>query len=158
MGTIQSSVNQVLGTAGTAAAIAEHLGKERKEVAAANAADTEVIKRNEAALRNDQYEAQQAILAHAEDEGLTDEAIERLKNNPSYAQELRQSVLKANRQTRLEQASEAYNANPNKNNSKQLEYAYEALRELNSRIEATETLKFNIDSAKARIKARGGKF
>ena len=158
MGTIQSSVNQVLGTAGTAAAIAEHLSKERKEVAAANAADTEVIKRNEAALRNDEYEAQQAILAHAEGEGLTDEAIERLKNDPSYAQELRQSVLKANRQTRLEQASEAYNANPNKNNSKQLEYAYDALRELNSRIEATETLKFNIDNARAKIKARGGKF
>lgn len=155
---IQSAINQMLGTAGTAASIAEHLGKERKEVAAANAADTEAIKRNEAALRNDQYEAQQAILAHAEDEGLTDEAIERLKNDPSYAQELRQSVLKANRQSRLEQASQAYNENPNKNNSKQLEYAYDALRELNSRIEATETLKFNIDNARAKIKARGGKF
>ena len=155
---IQSAINQVLGTAGTAAAITEHLSKERKEIASANAADAEAIKRNEEALRNDQYEAQQAILAHAEGEGLTDEAIERLKNDPSYAQELRQSVLKANRQSRLEQASEAYNANPNKNNSKQLEYAYNALRELNSRIEATETLKFNIDNARAKIKARGGKF
>ena len=62
MGTIQSSVNQVLGTAGTAAAIAEHLSKERKEVAAANAADTEVIKRNETSYEEIEIEDADIVL------------------------------------------------------------------------------------------------
>lgn len=177
---IQNSINQGLGTIAAAATMAKHMSNQNKENEAQIAQSEEAIVTNEEALKSDQFEAQQAILAHAGTEGLNEAQIKKLREDPSYAQELRETKLKETRQERLEDASLAYNrASENQlakdKNGKlmldsqgnpmtekdaanvQLNKAYESLRELNDRIAVTRQFKFNIDKAKANIRARGGK-
>ena len=161
MGTIQSSINQMLGTVAGAAAAGKHLKQQQIGIEAANAADQEIVETNEKALEADQFEAQQAILAHSKDEGLSEDEVYRLEKDPAYANTLRDTVLKERRQENLSVASDKYNeAKPGLQKyraGKQLEKAYTSLRELNDRIAATRQLKFNIASAQARLKARGVK-
>lgn len=180
MGTIQNSINQGIGAVGTLAAASSILKDQETKRQAEVATATEVLKTNEEALKNDNYEAQQAILAHAKDEGLSQDEIEKLKTDPSYAQHLRETVMKERRKQGLEVASENYNnasedklaknksgklmlddkGNPMTEKdvaNKQLLKAYKSFEELNDRIEATRQLKFNVESAKQIIKTRGGK-
>lgn len=175
---IQQSINTVLGTAGTVSTLQQHLkDQETKRAAEVNTA-AQSLESNQEALKNDQYEAQQAILAHATEEGLSKEEIEKLEKDPSYAQELRETVMKERRKQQLALAGEKFNnasedklakdykgklmldqqGNPMTEKdvaNRQLSKAYESFRELNSRIDATRQLKFNITNAKKIIESRG---
>lgn len=173
MGVIQNSINAGLGTIGAGVALASRELNEQKQNNIANAQDKQIIEATTKALEADQFEAQQAILAHAKDEGLSQEEIAKLNEDPSYAQHLRETVMKEQRKQTLSLASKKYDETPegkyeyDKNTGsffdpkekagKELNHAYERLRELNQRIDATRQLKFDLESAKERIKARGGK-
>lgn len=163
MGEIQSSINQALGTVAGALAASKHLKQQQLNIDAANAADQEIVETTKTAIQNDAIEAQQAILAHAKDEGLSGEQITKLKENPAYAQELRETTLKENRINRLQEAGERYDKYHNNpidriyKTGDQLNKAYESFRELNQRIDASRQLKFNLEAAQARLKARGVK-
>ena len=135
----------------------QHLKQQQDNIDAANATDQEIVETNKKALEADQFEAQQAILAHATDEGLNEAQIKKLHEDPTYAQELRETKLIEKRQKRIEDAGFEYAKDSTEENNVQLKKAYEAFRELNQRIEATRQLKFNLEAAKARIKARGVK-
>ena len=177
---IQNSINQGLGTIAAVATMGKHISNQNKENEAQIASSKETLATNEEALKNDQYEAQQAILAHSQEEGLSKEEIDKLKADPSYAQELREGVMKERRKQGLELASEKFNnasedklakdykgklmldsqGNPMTEKdvaNMQLNKAYESLRELNDRIAVTRQFKFNIEKAKANIQTRGGK-
>jgi hypothetical protein len=173
MGSIQNSINAGLGTIGAGVALASREIEQQKQNNIATAQDKQIIETTTKALEADQFEAQQAILAHAKDEGLSEDEITKLKEDPSYAQHLRETVLKEQRKQALSLASKKYDETPegkyeyDKNTGsffdpkekagKELNYAYERLRELEQRTDTTRQLKFNLESAKARIKARGGK-
>lgn len=163
MGTIQNSINTGLGTLAGALAANKHLKQQQVGIEAANAADQEIVESTKAAIENDATEAQQAILAHAKDEGLSEEQVNKLKEDPTYAQELRETTLKENRINRLKEAGERYDKYHDNQIDRiyktgdQLNKAYESFRELNQRIEASRQLKFNLESAQARLKARGVK-
>lgn len=161
-----SFTNQALGTLGSVAAVSamsQSVSEQKKANAAKNAEDKQIVDTTKTAIENDQIEAQQAILAHAKDEGLTDEQVNKLKADPSYAQELRETTLKENRINRLKEAGEKYDKYHNNpidriyKTGDQLNKAYESFRELNQRIEASRQLKFNLEAAQARLKARGVK-
>lgn len=161
-----SFTNQVMSLLGTAAAMStmgQSVSEQKKANEAANAADQEIVKSTKTAIENDAIEAQQAILAHAKDEGLSEEQVNKLKEDPSYAQELRQTTLKENRINRLQEAGERYDKYHDNQIDRiyktgdQLNKAYESFRELNQRIDASRQLKFNLEAAQARLKARGVK-
>ena len=157
---IQNSINSLLNTAAAAATMGKHVKQQAAGLAAADAADQETVATTKKAIEADQFEAQQAILAHAKDEGLTEEQISKLKENPAYAQELRETTLKENRVAGLQEASERYNTyhdNPIDRiykTGENLTRAYERLRELDQRIDTTRQLKFDLKSAEQRIEAR----
>lgn len=166
MGTIQSSINAGLGTAAGALAAGKHIKQQQLNIDAANAADQEIVETTQRAIEADQFEAQQAILAHAKDEGLSAEEIDRLKTDPTYAQHLRETVMKESRKQGLSLAGKEYDetiaeygsdSGLGKAAGENLNRAYERLRELNQRIEATNKLKFDLEAAQARLKARGVK-
>lgn len=170
MGTIQNSLNSMLGAAAGAATLGKHMSNQNKEIAAKNAEDEQIIKTTEAAIKNDTIEAASAIAAH--EKGFADKIQDYdLKNlDDDEAEELRQEVeayrtgkLTEDRLDRIDEAAENYKKyHDNKidriyKTGDQLAKAYHSFEELNSRIEASRQLKFNLESAKARIKARGGK-
>ena len=166
MGTIQSSINQMLGTVAGAAAAGKHLKQQQLNIDAANAADQEIVDTTKKAIEADEFEAQQAILAHAKDEGLAQDEIDRLKTDPTYAQHLRETVMKESRKQGLQVAGKEYDKAVSEYGKdslvgeqagKDLNRAYERLRELNQRIEATNKLKFDLEAVQARLKARGVK-
>lgn len=159
---IQNNINAMLGTVAAAATMGKHVSEQAKanelkitELEAEQAANAKEIEGAQTAYENDLKEAQQAILAHAEKEGLTEDEVKKLKEDPAYAQDMREK-LKATREAGLEKAAENYKEAYNKlgeepkQESDDLKLAYERLRETNQRIATTNKLKFNVESALAR--------
>lgn len=109
MGNIQSSINQGIATIGSAVAISEHLkDRETARIADVRAA-VETAKSTAEEIKQEESEAQQAILAHASKEGLSEDEIDRLKRDPSYANTLRDTVLAERRKEVQKLASDEYN-------------------------------------------------
>ena len=156
-----------------------------KEIAVKNAEDIETIAANKEAYKNDTIEAAEAIAAHEPkfkailDKGgydLTKELTEnQIDTLGAEVDKYRSGKLTTDRIQRMEdirqkkdiveelgkkdKTPEEIKATMNRQAelNKDLGKAYDAFRELNSRIEASRQLKFNIASAQARIEARGGK-
>ena len=173
MGSIQGSINQSIGAIATASALGKHIANQEKENKAKAAEANFEAEKYGSEYDADINEAQQAILAHAKDEGLTQDEIERLQRDPEYAQTLRENVLKPQREQSLAMTSKKYYDTPegqieyDKNThefydpkeraGEELNYAYDRLREINQRIETNRVLKFNRDSALRRVEIYGGK-
>lgn len=162
MGTIQSSVNAMLGTVAAGAAAGKHIKQQQLNIEAANAADQEVVETTKAAIKNDTIEAAEAIAAHEEgfknkiqDYNLSDLDDDEVNELAEEVEAFREGKLTDDRIQRIKDASEYTGA---KNVRKgMLNKAYDAFRELNQRIAASRQLKFNLESAQARLKARGVK-
>ena len=172
MGTIQSSINQMLGTVAGAAAAGKHLKQQQLSIDAANAADKEIVKSTKTAIKNDTIEAAAAISAHEPefkailDKGgydlnnLSDEQVDKLTKEVDA---FRSGKLTQDRIANMKEAGENYQKyHDNKidriyKTGDQLKKAYDSFRELNQRIEASRKLKFNLEAAQARLKARGVK-
>jgi len=158
-----SFTNQALGALGSAAAasaMSQSVSEQKKAREAEKAGLAKEIEGLNVDIKNDEFEAQQAILAHAKDEGLSEDEVYRLEKDPAYAQHLRETVLKESRKEGLEVASKDYNQAVSEfgkdsvvgeQASKELNRAYERLRELNKRIDTTNKLKFNKEQAEARL-------
>ena len=184
MGTIQNSINGMLGSVATMATTSKFMSNQNKEIAAKNAEDIETIAANKAAYKSDTIEAAEAIAAHEPDfKKMLDDGGYDLKNLDenqidklgAEVDKYRSGKLTTDRIQRMEdirqkkdiveelgkkdKTPEEIEATMNRQAelNKDLEKAYDAFRELNSRIEASRQLKFNITSAQARIQARGGK-
>lgn len=197
MGAIQNSINSMIGTIGSAAAIGSYLKEQDTKRAEEVAVAENALKSNLSQYKFDTIEAAAAIKAHEPEfaEQIKDYDLKNLKDE--QVQELADKVeafrtgkMTADRVERIEKAAEAYNKGIKPNEistefdkagkesyrdttngqfiSKQtkeyadqrkteLDHAYDAERELNQRLEASRTLKFNIEKAKATIKERGGK-
>lgn len=160
MGAIQNSMNTMLGAVAGAATLGKHMKNESVKKEAEKAGLAKEIEGLNVDIQNDEFEAQQAILAHAQDEGLAQDEIDKLKADPTYAQRLRETVMKESRKQGLEVASKEYNEAVSEYGrdsvvgeqaSKNLNRAYERLRELNQRIDTTNKLKFNKEQAEARL-------
>lgn len=160
---IQNSINGLLNTAAAAATMGKHVKQQSAQLAAADAADQETIATTKKAIEADQFEAQQAILAHAKDEGLSQDEVYRLEKDPEYANTLRDTVMTESRKQGLKVAADEYDktvaeygkeSGLGKAAGENLNRAYERLRELNKRIDATRQLKFDLKSAEQRIEAR----
>lgn len=162
MGNIQNKMNGALGTAAAALTMASHINEQAKandikitELEAEQAENAKELEGAKTAYENDLKEAQQAILANAEKEGLTEDEVKKLKEDPAYAQDMREK-LKATREAGLEEAGNAYKEAYNKLGEKPeqesdlLKAAYERLRETNQRIATTNKLKFDVESRLAR--------
>lgn len=172
MGTIQNSVNTMLGTAAGAAAAGKHLKQQQLSIDAANAADKEIVDTTKAAIKNDTIEAAAAIAAHEPEfkailkEGgydltkLSDDQVDSLTKE---VEAFRTGKLTKDRITNMKEAGERYDKYHDNQIDRiyktgdQLKKAYEAFRELNQRIDASRQLKFNLEAAQARLKARGVK-
>ncbi len=182
-----SFTNQALGALGTATgalAAGEHIKQQKQANEAANAQDIETIAANKEAYKNDTIEAAEAIAAHEPDfkaildkggydlKHLNDNQIDKLG---AEVDKYRTGKLTTDRIQRMEDIRQkkaivddlgkndktpediAYTNNRQAELNKDLGKAYDAFRELNSRIEASRQLKFNINAAQARLKARGVK-
>lgn len=170
MGTIQSSVNQMLGTVAGAAAAGNHLKQQQLNIDAATATDREIVDTTKTAIKNDTIEAAAAIAAHEPefkailDKGnydlnnLSDEQVDKLTKE---VETFRSGKLTQDRINNIREAGERYEKyHDNKidriyKTSNHLNKAYESFRELNQRIDASRQLKFNLESAQARLKVRG---
>ena len=170
-----SFTNQALGVLGSAAA-ASAMGQSLKEQKiakeAAIAEDKQIVDTTKKAIKNDTIEAATAIAAHEQefkkilDEGkydltnLTDEQVDKLTQE---VEAFRTGKMTEDRITNMKEAGENYQKyKDNKidriyKTGDQLNRAYERFRELNQRIDASRQLKFNLESAQARLKARGVK-
>ena len=170
MGTIQNSINGMLGAAAGAATLGKHISNQNKEIEAKIAEDEQIIKTTETAMKNDTIEAASAIAAHEPGfaEKIKDYDLQNLDEDEYN--ELREEVdayrsgkLMDDRLTRMKEAGENYQKYHNNKIDRifktgdQLAKAYHSFEELNQRIEASRQLKFNLESAKARLKARGVK-
>lgn len=162
MGTIQSSVNAMLGTVAAGAAAGKHIKQQQLNIEAANAADQEIVETTKAAIKNDTIEATAAIAAHEPEfaEKVKDYDLQNLDEDE--VNELREEVeafregkLTEDRIQRIKDASEYKGAKSVRKGM--LNKAYDAFRELNDRISASRQLKFNLESAQARLQARGVK-
>lgn len=160
MGAIQNSMNGMLGAAAGAATLGKHMHNENLKINTEKAGLAKEIESLNVDIKNDEFEAQQAILAHAKDEGLAQDEIDKLKADPTYAQHLRETVMKESRKQGLQVASQEYDKAVSEYGkdslvaeqaSKDLNRAYERLRELNQRIDTTNKLKFNKEQAEARL-------
>lgn len=170
-----SFTNQMLGALGTATgalATGKHILNQNKEIAAKNAADEEIISSTKTAIKNDTIEAAAAISAHEPefkkklDDGkydlnnLSDEQVTALSKE---VDSFRSGKLTEDRINNIREAGEKYEKyHDNKidriyKTGDQLNKAYESFRELNQRIDASRQLKFNLESAQARLQARGVK-
>lgn len=170
-----SFTNQMLGALGTATgalAVGKHIQNQNKEIAAKNAEDQQIIDTTKTAIKNDTIEAAAAISAHEPEfkkmlkdgnydlKNLTDEQVDALSKE---VDSFRSGKLTDDRIDRMEKAGEKYeNYHDNKidriyKTGDQLNKAYESFRELNQRIDASRQLKFNLESAQARLQARGVK-
>lgn len=172
MGAIQNSMNGMLGAAAGAATLGKHISNQNKEIKAANAADEELVETTKKAIKNDTIEAATAIAAHEPefkkilDEGkydltkLTDEQVDKLTQE---VEAFRTGKMTEDRIENMKKAGENYQKyKDNKidriyKTGDQLKRAYERFRELNQRIDASRQLKFNLEAAQARLKARGVK-
>ncbi len=159
---IQNNINAMLGTAAAAATMGKHVSEQAKanelkvtELEAEQATNAKELEGAKTAYENDLKEAQQAILAHSEKEGLTEDEIKKLKEDPAYAQDMREK-LKATREAELEKAGNAYKEAYNKLGEKPeqeaaaLQKAYDRLEETNQRIATTNKLKFDVESRLAK--------
>lgn len=159
---IQRNINAALGTAAGAATMGKHISEQAKandikitELEAEQAANVKEIEGAKTAYANDLKEAQQAILAHAEKEGLSEEEIKKLEEDPEYANIAREK-LKATREKELEEAGNAYKeaykklGEEPKQESDAIKLAYARLRETNQRIATTNQLKFDVESRLAK--------
>lgn len=172
MGTIQNNLNGMLGTMAGFATLSEHISNQNKEIAAANAADQEIVGSTKAAIRNDTIEAAAAISAHEPefkdilDKGgydlnnLSDEQVDKLTKE---VEAFRSGKLTQDRIANMKEAGEDYQKyHDNKidriyKTGDRLNKAYQSFRELNQRIDASRQLRFNLEAAQARLKARGVK-
>lgn len=162
MGNIQNKMNGALGTTAAALAMASHINEQAKandikvtELEAEQATNAKEIESAKTAYANDLKEAQQAILAHADEEKLTDAEKIALESDPEYAQDIREK-LKENREAALQEAGlkyrEAYDklgVKPEQEASA-LKKAYDRLEETNKRIDTTNKLKFDVESRLAK--------
>lgn len=182
-----SFTNQVMGLLGGAAAastMSQSVKEQKIAREAANAQDIETIAANKDAYKSDTIEAAEAIAAHEPDfkaildkggydlKKLSDDQVDQLG---AEVDKYRSGKLTTDRIQRMEDIRQkkaivdelgkndktpediTYTANRQAELNKDLGKAYDAFRELNSRIEASRQLKFNIDAAQARLKARGVK-
>ena len=162
----------VLGSAAAASAMGQSVSEQKKASEAAIAQDKQIVDTTQTNIKNDTIEAASAIAAHEPefqkilDEGgydlknLTDEQVDSLSKE---VDSFRSGKLMNDRLDRMNEAGERYQKyHDNKidriyKTGDQLAKAYHSFEELNSRIEASRQLKFNLESAKARLKARGVK-
>ena len=170
-----SFTNQAIGTLGSVAAVSamsQSVSEQKKVNEAANAADKEIVKSTKTAIKNDTIEAAAAISAHEQefkdilDKGgydlnnLSDEQVDKLTKEVDA---FRSGKLTQDRIANMKEAGENYQKyHDNKidrlyKTGDQLKKAYDSFRELNQRIEASRKLKFNLEAAQARLKARGVK-
>ena len=170
-----SFTNQAIGTLGSVAAVSamsQSVSEQKKVNEAANAADKEIVKSTKTAIKNDTIEAAAAISAHEPefkdilDKGgydlnnLSDEQVDKLTKEEDA---FRSGKLTQDRIANMKEAGENYQKyHDNKidriyKTGDQLKKAYDSFRELNQRIEASRKLKFNLEAAQARLKARGVK-
>lgn len=170
-----SFTNQAIGTLGSVAAVSamsQSVSEQKKVNEAANAADKEIVKSTKTAIKNDTIEAAAAISAHEPefkdilDKGgydlnnLSDEQVDKLTKEVDA---FRSGKLTQDRIANMKEAGENYQKyHDNKidriyKTGDQLKKAYDSFRELNQRIEASRKLKFNLEAAQARLKARGVK-
>lgn len=169
---IQGSVNGMIGSVAGAIATGKHISNQTKDLAAKNAADKEIVANTKTAIKNDTIEAAAAISAHEPefkailDKGnydlnnLSDDQVSALTKEVDA---FRSGKLTEDRINNIREAGERYEKyHDNKidriyKTGDQLNKAYESFRELNQRIDASRQLKFNLESAQARLKARGVK-
>lgn len=170
-----SFTNQMLGALGTATgalATGKYIQNQNKEIAAKNAEDQQIIDTTKTAIKNDTIEAAAAISAHEPEfkkrladgkydlNNLSDEQVTALSKE---VDDFRSGKLTDDRVTRIKEAGEEYEKYHNSKidniykTGDQLNKAYESFRELNQRIDASRQLKFNLESAQARLQARGVK-
>lgn len=170
-----SFTNQTLGALGTvtgALATGKFIQNQKKEIAAKNAEDQQIIDTTKTAIKNDTIEAAAAISAHEPEfkkkledgnydlENLSEEQVESLSKEVDA---FRSGKLTDDRITRIEEAGEKYDKYHDNTIDRiyktgdQLNKAYESFRELNQRIDASRQLKFNLEAAQARLQARGAK-
>ena len=172
MGTIQNSINSMLGSVATMATTSKFISNQNKEIAAKNAQDEQIVASTQSAIKNDTIEAATAISAHEPEfkailekggydlNKLSDEQVASLTKEVDA---FRSGKLTQDRIANMQEASERYDKyhdNPIDRiykTGEQLNKAYESFRELNQRIEASRQLKFNLEAAQARLKARGVK-
>lgn len=169
---IQGNINGMLGTVAGAAAAGKHINNQTKQIEAANAQDMQIVDATKTAIKNDTIEAATAIAAHEPefkdilDKGgydlnnLSDEQVDSLTKEVDA---FRSGKLTNDRIANMKEAGENYDKyHDNKidriyKTGDQLKKAYESFRELNQRIDASRQLKFNLEAAQARLKARGVK-
>ena len=171
-----SFTNQMLGALGTATgalATGKYIQNQNKELAAKNAEDQQIVDTTKTAIKNDTIEAAAAISAHErkfkdmlEERGwddltkIKDEDIDELSKE---VDSFRSGKLRNDRIGRIRDAGALYENYHDKKIDRiyktgdQLNKAYESFRELNQRIAASRQLKFNLESAQARLQARGVK-
>lgn len=170
-----SFTNQALGTLGSLAAVStmsQSVSEQKKANAAKNAEDEQIVKSTKTAIKNDTIEAAAAIAAHEPEfkdilnkggydlNNLSDEQVDKLTQEVDA---FRSGKLTQDRITNMKEAGENYQKyKDNKidriyKTGDQLKKAYDSFRELNQRIEASRQLKFNLEAAQARLKARGVK-
>ena len=169
-----SFTNQMLGALGTttgAIATGKYIQNQNKEIAAKNAED-QIIDTTKTAIKNDTIEAAAAISAHEPEfkkmlnegkydlKNLSDEQVTELSKEVDA---FRSGKLTDDRIDRMQNAGEKYDKYHDSKIDRiyktgdQLNKAYESFRELNQRIDASRQLKFNLESAQARLQARGVK-
>ena len=170
-----SFTNQMLGALGTttgAIATGKYIQNQNKEIAAKNAEDQQIIDTTKTAIKNDTIEAAAAISAHEPEfkkrlnegkydlKNLSDEQVTELSKEVDA---FRSGKLTDDRIDRMQNAGEKYDKYHDSKIDRiyktgdQLNKAYESFRELNQRIDASRQLKFNLESAQARLQARGVK-
>lgn len=174
-----SFTNQALGTLGSLAAVStmsQSVSEQKKANAAKNAEDEQIVKSTKTAIRNDTIEAATAIKAHEGKEekfiktfeGIDFDKLGELDEKGIEDLAKRVDTYRSGKMTddRIEKMNKAgdkyqkYHDNPIDRIYKtgdNLKKAYESFRELNQRIDASRQLKFNLEAAQARLKARGVK-
>lgn len=157
----QNSINNMLGTAGAAAALGKHM-KNQQEALVNQEKELEVKK---VAAEQEQYNAEQALKQNTSDithkmtlEGRSDELLAKEGETPAQAEaravqgylEDQSDIAENKYQEILDKAK-----NPTKNN-KRLEMARVAADEAQAAIDARENLKFNLDIATKKLNVLKG--
>ena len=173
MGTIQNSINGVLGAAAGAATLGKHISNQNKEIAAKNAEDQQIVETAKTAIKNDTIEAATAIAAHEKDfrdilekdnidlDKLPEMSDEQIDDLTKKVDDFRSGKMTNDRIGIINEKGEKLSENKGTKNEEkykgELKHAYESFRELNQRIDASRQLKFSLEAAKARLGARGAK-
>ena len=151
---IQSAINSMLGTAGTVSAITQHLDAQKKEISVKKAEAEKEMFNTENELKQNTTDITHQMVLEGNDAGLEPKKGE----TPEQAE---QRAVDEYLEAKSEAAENRYQEQMDKvkhpEKSIRVELARKAADQVQDEINARRNLKFDLDIAKKKLKALGGK-